>query len=223
MAVSLPNNTTLTGAGRGTLIQLGNFGGTSTSVDAITNTDQINGTGITIQDLRIDGLNSVNTLGSQHGIYLENMGQGTGASALQGAKLINLWVNNFEDYGIYLISSFNNTLTSNAAQGNTIGFNLDSSSNNTFTGNTSQGNDSDFYVNATSNNTFTGNTSQGNFYGFSLEDASNNTFTGNTVQGNDTQGFIVGYSSSNNTFTGNTVQGNGGMVFFYLAPAIITL
>jgi uncharacterized protein YdgA (DUF945 family) len=64
-SISIPNNTTLTGSGRGTLIQLDNFGSTTTNISAIVNTDQTTGTGVTIENLRLDGRRGVNTAGSQ--------------------------------------------------------------------------------------------------------------------------------------------------------------
>jgi parallel beta-helix repeat protein len=207
--ISIPNNTTLAGAGTGTLITIPNS--FNANINAITNTTTGgNGTGITIQDLRLDGNKANQTAGNINGIYLNGVGSGTGSAAIQGAKVTNIRANNWRGYGFYLNSSSNNTLIGNTAQGNSEGFYLyTSSNNNTLTGNTAQGNGYGFDLYSSSNNTLTGNTAQGNTYayGFYLNSSSNNTLTGNTAQGN-SEGFDLSYSSYN-TLTGNTTQGNG--------------
>ncbi|MES2970921.1 MAG: right-handed parallel beta-helix repeat-containing protein [Patescibacteria group bacterium] len=214
-SIVIPSNVTLAGAGAATIIKLTNTGAGSVALSAIQNSDR-NGSApfdsrITLRDFKLDGSNGTNTNGTQHGIDLLRVGEGTGITATPGAKITNIWAENFRAGGFNLDISSNNTLTGNTAQGSGVGFALDTSSNNTLTGNTAQGNDIDgFSLLSSSNNTFTGNTAQGNNrHGFSFfSSSSNNTLTGNTAQGNAGDGFYV-LSSSNNTLTGNTAQANG--------------
>ncbi|MCA9324890.1 right-handed parallel beta-helix repeat-containing protein [Candidatus Saccharibacteria bacterium] len=104
--INIPNNTTLSGAGNGTVIELDNL---DTTENLIENTDQTTsspgGTGVAIQDLKLDGRNDLNTAGTQYGIYLKNMGSGTGSSAKQGAKVTNVDLTRFRTSAIYLDAS----------------------------------------------------------------------------------------------------------------------
>jgi parallel beta-helix repeat protein len=118
--------------------------------------------------------------------------------------------NNNNSSGIYLSSSSNNnTITGNTCNNNnSSGIYLGSSSNNnTITGNTCSNNDFGIYLGSSSNNTVTGNTSNNNSYGIYLR-GSNNTVTGNTYNNND-EGIYLN-KSNNNTVTGNTcIRGTG--------------
>ncbi|MGB4967319.1 MAG: NosD domain-containing protein, partial [Candidatus Saccharimonadales bacterium] len=218
-AISVPNNTTLSGAGTGTVVTIANA--FNTTVNAITNTTTGgNGTGIVIQSLKLDGNRANQTSGTMNGIYLNGAGSGTGASAVLGNKVANIVASNWSNVGIYLNASSNNILTSNTTQNNSNrGIYLNASSNNnTLTSNLSIGNAGyGFNINSSSNNTLTGNTSQGNggsnFYINAASAAANgNTFTGNTSQGGSSNGFYVSgnmtYAVNNNTFAGNSVQNN---------------
>jgi len=133
-----------------------------------------------------------------------------------GCKIANLQVdgnktsyNNSYNYGIYLVSSSNNTVACNTCNNSNSGINIsDSSSNNTITGNTCNNNSYGIYLYASSNNTVTGNIVNNNSYGIYLTSSSNNTVTGNIVN-NNSYGIYL-YASSNNTVTGNTcIRGTG--------------
>jgi parallel beta-helix repeat protein len=119
---------------------------------------------------------------------------------------------NNNSYGIYLNSSSNNTVTGNTCNNNNYyGIYLNSSSNNTVTGNTCNNNNSGIYlISYSSDNTVTGNTcNNNNSYGIRIELSSNNTVTGNTCNNNNYYGIYLG-ASSNNTVTGNTcIRGTG--------------
>ncbi|MFZ1248988.1 MAG: NosD domain-containing protein, partial [Candidatus Saccharimonadales bacterium] len=217
-SISIPNNTTLSGIGQGTLITIPNA--LNVDFSAIVNTDTTTGTNITLRDLKLDG-NKANQSGavSMAGVDFNNMGGGSGATARQGARITNVQANNWYGIGgfncqtgsgICLFLSSNNTLTGNTVQGNSNGISLSSSSNNTLTGNTVQGNSYGIHLFSSSNNTLTGNTVQGNsVYGISLSSSSNNTLTGNTAQGNSVYGISLS-SSSNNTIGSNKLHDNGG-------------
>lgn len=210
--ITIPNNTTLAGAGRGTLIELADLDATDNLVE---NSDTTTGTGVTIQDIRFDGRIDLNTAGTQYGIYLNNMGGGTGSSARQGAKLTNIIISRFRTNNVMLDASSNGTysgINSQASGGN--GFIIDGASRqNTFTNNVAQGNTTNgFQITGSSGyNTLSGNVAQGNTSaGIALASASdNNTITGNTLRSNGTNGITVG-ASSGNTINGNTAVANTG-------------
>jgi parallel beta-helix repeat protein len=112
------------------------------------------------------------------------------------------------NYGIYLYSSSDNTVTGNTCNNNSYGIRLYSSSNNnTVTGNTCNNNSYGIRLDSSSDNTVTGNTCNNNINGIYLYSSSNNTVTGNTCNNNDINGIYL-YSSSNNTVTGNTCNNN---------------
>jgi len=113
------------------------------------------------------------------------------------------------NYGIYLSSSSDNTVTGNTCNNNSNGIRLDSSSNeNTVTGNTCNNNSNGIGLSSSSNNTVTGNTCNNNDNGIDLYSSSNNTVTGNTCNNNYYGIFLS--SSSDNTVTGNTcIRGTG--------------
>jgi parallel beta-helix repeat protein len=213
--ISIPNNTTLFGAGAGTLITIPNA--QNGSYNIITNTDTTTGTKVSIHDLQIDGNKTSQTGGSMYGIYFNNMGGGNGTSAREGAKITNVIVKNLKGgYGIYLVASSNNTLLGNTAQNSdNYGIYLGSISNyNTLNGNIAQGNDSGIYINSSSiHNTVTGNNAQGNNNaGIYLNTTSYNTISGNNGQ-NNSYG-IYATAATYNTISGNTwYAGNYGMSF----------
>jgi parallel beta-helix repeat protein len=213
-SIEIPNNTTLAGAGSGTLITIPDSH--DANIDVITNSDTTSGTSISIKDLRIDGNRDNQASGTQTGILLDSMGGGTGGSARQGANITNIGVDNFRTRGILLLSSSNNTLTNNTAGNNQIDFMLvNGASNNILTGNLAQGGGNSFVIFNSNNNTLTGNTAldaESSHYGFYLEDSDGNTLTGNTAMGNGGSGYLM-VNSSDNVLTGNSAIENGGRGF----------
>ena len=209
-AISVPNNTTLSGAGAGTIITVPNS--FNTSITAIANTTTGgNGTGIVIRDVTLDGNKANQSSGTQRGIYLNGAGSGAAVSSVQGARVMNVTVRNWLSEGFVTSGSSNtiiNGVTSTLNGGH--GFNITSGANITFTGNTSQGNGgrgSSFT--SVSSSAVTGNTSQGNTgTGFLFDTATYNTVTGNTSQGNVGNGIYVTAGSSN-TVSSNNISGNG--------------
>ncbi len=218
-SISVPNNTTLAGMGQGTLITIPNSLGAD--LNAVVNSDVATGTGVTVQDLKLDG-NKAGQSGSfdMRGILFDGMGAGSGTSARQGGKITNVWANNWygspgsAGSGIVLTASLNNTVSNSVAYANSgVGIRLGStSSNNTIVGNSTQGNGSyGIYLNGGSTNTVTGNVSQGNTTGIATISGSNNTISGNTIEGSTTSGIHLGGSASTrNLVTGNTVNNSGG-------------
>ncbi len=214
--ILIPNNTTLAGAGRGTLIELADLDATENLIE---NTDQTTGTGVTIRDIRIDGRDDLNTAGTQEGIYLLNMGGGTGPTARQGAKITNVIANNFRTDGVYLESSSNSTLSGNTFQGNFYGLSVYLGAYNTVTNNIAQGNSQlGFYI-GTNNNTFTNNVAQGGETGFYTEQAVSNTISGNSTEGNSYVGYYVDDLSNSNIFTGNTSNTDEDYGFYIIGAS----
>ena len=123
---------------------------------------------------------------------------------------------NNNNYGIYLDESNNdNTVTGNTCNNN--GDNgiclYSSNNNNTITGNTCNNNGSGICLYSSNNdNTVTGNTCNNNGNGIYLSSSSNNTVTGNTCN-NNYSGIYLDSSSNNNTVTGNTCNNNGDGIY----------
>ncbi len=216
-AISVPNNTTLAGAGSGTVITIANS--FNTTINAITNTTTGgSGTGITIQDMRLDGNSSNQTSGTMNGLYLNGMGSGSGSSATAGAKVMNISADNWRTYGMSLTSTYNTMLAANHLQNNNVGMYLASGTNNAINGNSAQGNSSNGFYIGSNANTLTGNTAQGNTTsGFAFSSSNNNTVTGNSAQGNGSYSFWLSFSSDN-ALTGNTAQGGTYGFYFGYSP-----
>ena len=202
-AISIPNNTTLFGAGAGTLITIPNA--QNGSYNIIANTDTTTGTHVTIHDLQIDGNKSNQTSGTMYGVNFVNMGGGSGSTARAGANVTNITVKNlFGGSGILLNTS---------------------SSNNYIAGVTSLNNNWGVYVtNSSSNNTITDNIIQGNAsWGLVFTNASYNTASSNIVQGNGGYGIIVSGNSMYDTINGNTVSGNADIGIYVNSTSNVTV
>lgn len=100
-SISVPNNTTLAGAGTGTIITIPNS--FNTDISAITNTTTGgNGTGIIIQDLKLDGNKANQTSGKMAGIYFN----GTLSSRITNVSANNWYgTSTYTGTGIWLSSS----------------------------------------------------------------------------------------------------------------------
>jgi parallel beta-helix repeat protein len=196
-SISVPNNTTLSGAGSGTLITIPNT--FNANINMITNTTTGGaGTGVTIRDMQLDGNMANQTAGNMFGIYMNGMGA-IGATALTGvpgAKINNLWVKDFKG------TTFTNSSSLGGAINLTNSFNT-SVSNSVLTATVNKSSTS-VYLSASSNNTFTGNNIHGTYTGIYLFDSSNNNFNGNTVARSPDYGVNIEGASTANTFVGNT-------------------
>jgi parallel beta-helix repeat protein len=117
------------------------------------------------------------------------------------------------NYGIYLSSSSDNTITGNTCNNNSSnGIRFDSSNDNTITGNTCNNNSGNGirFDSSSNDNTVTGNTCNNNNYSgiYLYSSSSNNTIIGNICKNND-YGIRL-QASSNNMITGNTcIRGTG--------------
>jgi parallel beta-helix repeat protein len=167
------------------------------------------------------------TLTSRSGCKIANL-------QIDGNAISDLYSSN---YGIYLDSSNDNTVTGNTCTNNTYGICLEGSSNNTVTGNAfcynslgirldsssnhnavtsnicNNNNSNGIYLEYSSKNTITDNTCNNNDYGIYLGASNDNTVTGNTCNNNNSNGIYLEYSS-NNTVTGNTCNNNDVGIYF---------
>jgi parallel beta-helix repeat protein len=229
--IAIPNNTTLTGVGRGTLIELADIDATDNLIE---NSDMTTGSGVVVQNLRLNGRKDLNTAGTQHAVYLDDMG--TVSTNLPGATVKNITVQNFRNSGVYLNSSESTTVTGNTSLDNDEdgiglvnspsnivtsnivegtgqdGINLFSSPSSSVTNNIIQGSGEDgIVVNASALVTVTGNTTQGNAdSGIKLNTGANGTVSANIVSGNALRGIYVWINSNNNNVSGNSIYDNGG-------------
>jgi parallel beta-helix repeat protein len=226
--ILIPNNTTLMGAGFGTTIEIADIDATDNLIE---NSDTSStGTGIAVRDLKLDGRSDLNTAGNQSGLYLLNMGGGSGATARNGATISNVSSVRFRYLGIALDSSAynsvsgvtvksdtygmmitgnNNTVTNSIFQANSnAGIEMLVASNNTITNNIFQGNAGNeggiLITSSSAGNAITGNTFNANAYGIYLS-SNANTISSNTFRAN--TGFSIrAESASNNTISGNNIS-----------------
>lgn len=186
--IFVPNDTTLSGEGNGSVIEVDNI---DVSDNLIENTDTTTGTGVVIRDLKLDGRNDLNTAGNQYGIYFTNMGEST--TDRPGATVETVTIVRFRGGGVVLGSSDNSIIA-----------------NSTLNSQTSRG----IIINAGStNNTIDSNVISGNGgYGIRIDDATYNIITSNVLDGNHT-GVFLETSANFNTINGNSITNstNDGM------------
>ena len=226
-AVSVPNNTILSGSGMNTVLTMANA--TNGIFSMIVNSDTSTGTNVAVRDLQIDGNRANQTSGSNNGINFSNMGAGNGAAARPGSKITNVIVKNMrQDRGI-IIGGSNNIVSGSTIINNEIqGLNM-AGSYNVVTGNTFHGNQNYTITMTGSYNTVSNNAVEnGGSYGIQMV-ATYSTISGNTLNANGSANIYVagvhatvtGNTSSTSgigiqvvadyaTLTGNTVSGNTG-------------
>ena len=140
--------------------------------------------------------------GSENGITL---------SCRRNIIIKNVVVRNF-DRGIYLNSSFGNTLSGNNVTNNGDGIGLDYvSNNNILSGNDVKNNTHGVWLSLSSNNVLRGNEVTNNGYGVELWFSCNNALLGNNVTANN-ETIHVWYSSNNDIFLNNFVN-NASQVY----------
>ncbi len=209
-SISVPNTTTLSGAGDGTVLTYPNsFGSGTTNYYAITNTDTVTGTGVTIRDIKINGNRANQSGGRFYGINIS----GIGSTTLTGASIERMTIQNLNGLfgagsGIHITNTKNSTLSSNTLMGNSSGIRLDGSSSNTVTGNTVNGNDTGILLYTSTANTVSGNTANNNLgVGIFLDESPSNTITSNAASNNLTNGIYL-YDSPQSNISSNTINNN---------------
>jgi parallel beta-helix repeat protein len=205
-AISVPNNTTLSGVGAGTKLTIPNS--FNAAIKVITNADTTTGTGITISNMSLDGNVANNTSGLENGIYLDGVGDST--TNRQGGTVQNIQVSNFRSVGISLQNSDGNTVTNNRAKNNNYNIDVESSYQNTITANTTASGTWGVYVYGGGENTVSGNTAEKSTNGnIRIDTTKGTSVTGNTATAGNYAGISV-YNSTDVTVTGNTVEDNVG-------------
>jgi hypothetical protein len=233
-SITVPSNTTLSGAGTGSVITIPNSH--NAAIDIITNSDTVGGNDhITLRDFRIDGNDANQTLGAMNGIAFTKVGSGLGATAVEGAKMTGLSIDNMRYSAIVLTTSNNNHIS-----GVTIGSPgdngvvLSGSSYNTVSSNrinepanrgvsvTSTSTDNNIADNSIVESANYGilvesSSTRTNITGNSIYSPGNdaitvfsgaNTITANTITNSAADGMEI--DSSNNVITGNYIEGSLG-------------
>ena len=120
----------------------------------------------------------------------------------------------YDNRGIYLSSSSDNTITGNTCSSNTgYSISLSSSSNNIITGNTCSSNGTGIYLYSSNDNTITGNTCSSNGTGIRLSSSSDNNITGNTCSSNTDYSIYLSSSSNNyNLISSNQCMGKAVVI-----------
>ncbi|MFZ1812100.1 MAG: right-handed parallel beta-helix repeat-containing protein, partial [Candidatus Saccharimonadales bacterium] len=189
-AVTLPNNLTFAGVGRGTWLKFANIAGQTKNM--LVNTDTTTGEGIVVRDLRLDGDKATNTTGTLSGISFNGVGGGSGATARQGAVITNVFVVNFTTDGIYLSNSANSNLSNSTTQANgSYGIRIGNCSRSVIANNITQGNTA---------------------FGMSIAGTSYMTINANTITDNTGGGVLFGGTATDNNFTSNSLRENGSTV-----------
>jgi parallel beta-helix repeat protein len=108
-SIVMGSNKSLIGSGVGSVIKIKD--GLNADINVITNADTTNGNDhIVIKDLKLDGNSANNTSGTQNGIYFVKVAP---SGTTPGCKIVNCFIENFRNTGIYLESSSNNTISGN--------------------------------------------------------------------------------------------------------------
>ena len=214
--------------------------GDTITTDTVLTNDLLNcpsrGLIIGADNITLDGNGHLITgMGSFAGIVLENRkgvtikncrveGFGTGIRLSYGGNnnLIDNHTNQNYSSGIYLVSSYGNTLSGNIANNNADldgdhniahGIFLVYGSGNTLTGNTANHNGYSIYLFGSDDNTLDGNTANQNRRGIYLAStSSHNDLISNTANDND-YGIYLLNSASYNDLTSNEVNNNGTGIY----------
>jgi hypothetical protein len=206
--ITIPNNTTLAGAGPNTKLKLKNSQGGFMSI--ITALDTTTGTNITIRDITIDGNKALNPSGLQSGIILAGIG---GAGTTPGANLLGLTVKNFRDSNIILSTAYNTKVSGSTISGSSQSqIELSGAGNVTITNNNLLGSGvggvSATGSSGNTNSIISNNYISGNAYGLGLSAGSNYTIVGNIITGSSSNGIKM--QGTDSTISGNRISDSNG-------------
>lgn len=204
-SISIPNNTTLSGVGTGTILTIPNS--FNAALNVITNSDTSTGTGMAIRDMKIDGNKSNQSSGSMTGVYLNGVGDVD--ASRKGGVVTGLSVSNMRGTGIVLSGSSGTSVDTNQSDTNSTGYFVGAGSSANTLGNNvaSENTYSNFTISGSSKNTLSANTSYATTaaYGYYLNTATQNNLTANTSIGADT-GISVETASDGNIITNNRAE-----------------
>ena len=198
------NNVTIAGAGKATIIKFKDSIGVNTH--AIYG---ISKSRLVIRDLKIDGNKANNTGLADNGIYMGSVGSGSGATAIPGVTINSVEIVNMAQYGIYMNSTINSTVTNSTvtASANT-GIYMTSMTNNTIVNNNVLGSGGvGIYVLGGTGGNITSNIVEGSTSnGIQVASGSRIAVTGNSVKSSTDNGIQLAGSSI--SVTGNTIASN---------------
>jgi parallel beta-helix repeat protein len=133
--------------------------------------------------------------------------RGIDLSGRNDVTVKNAHIKNFES-GIWLGSSFNNSINGNNITSNADGIWVNYSFNNSINGNNITSNADGIWVNYSFNNSINGNNITANRLGGIVHRySSNNSLSGNNIA-NNWFGITLEYSSNNNSLSGNNIANN---------------
>lgn len=208
-SINIPNNTTLAGAGTGTIVTIPN--GQNGTYAMLTNASTP-GSGFTIRDFTINGNSANQTSGVTDGIYLNTVGDAYSSPVLPGALIDNMTITSlFGGNAVKLSLSDNNTITNSTLIRSSDGVYTANSGFNTVTNNKIMANVVGMYMDANSyNGTITGNVFKDNSYaGLMTWSVSNNILQSNVFTdngGNTTNNSIIfDGTSTHNHIVDNTI------------------
>lgn len=208
--IMIPNNTTFSGVGSGTLIELADLDATDNLIE---NSDISTGVGVVIQDLKIDGRSDLNTAGTQKGIFLAGIGGGSGSATRQGAKVSRIFVSRFRDNGIETNNVGHSSFTDNTVLANSTGFSFQQLIASEVRGNVSKANTTDGFSIGTSSsfiNLTTNVIAENTSMGIRLTSTSNNiSIKSNLISDNANSGVYI-FNSNDNSVGANDFRNNGG-------------
>lgn len=212
-SIVIPSNTELAGSGSGTVVTIPDSH--DANLNFIVNSDTGGGNdNITVRDLVIDG-NGTNQASGGYSIFFDNIGSGSGTTAILGLILENVTMDNVlsSGYNLFIVNTPNSYFNNLTLEDDVWLQNVDDS---TFTNNR-LGIDLQIYL--TDNSTFSGNTIGRDFISNGSDNnvvfTSNNAdsiiwYGSNSVISNNTVGYIHLYgdsASESHTVTGNNVGG----------------
>ncbi|MFA5772779.1 MAG: right-handed parallel beta-helix repeat-containing protein [Thermoplasmata archaeon] len=160
--------------------------------------------------INLTGESNQNTIikgsGSGNGIYV----------TVNYVNISNLKIDNF-GYGIYLVSSSNNNITSNTVTNSSnYGIDLDYSSNNNITSNTltNTGSDGIFLYSSSSNNITSNTITDSSQRGINVHGSSYNNIASNIITNGAWYGICIYANSNNNNISSNTITNSGNGISF---------
>lgn len=221
-SISVPNNTTLSGAGNGTIIQ---FADIDANANMIVNTDTTTGTGVVIRDMKLDGRSDLNTSGAQQGVYFTQMGNTASGSTRPGGLVSGVTATRFSWDVFNLVNSDGNQFISNHVLSSTSGaFWLDASEDNTVAHNVIQDARGINVENASKNTKITDNSIKRppTGEGIYVDNSDNVTITGNEVDGATNRAIIIADSAKAVISDNTLVDGGYGIYLWSTNDSLVT-